>query len=608
MFDGGFAPGSLAGLTIATWLVVMAGLARGWLPRSSVATTALITGAALVGFGILTAISISYTSDPGGAYADLVRICGYAGLFALVVLTAAPGDGWKWITGMGVGLAAISIAALGGRVLVGLPGDTELYTQLPAAQGLLSYPIGYWNGLAACMAAAITILAWLAVHLETRKARVRASTFLPLPILVIFLAASRGGAIAALAGLAALIWLAPDRRRQIGLPLAGIVGGLLLIVFASFLTDLRDATAGAEAERQGILALGAILIVCAGVSGFGERGVRLLRGVRIPRMTRRQAAISVGLVLAGSVLALGPGGLLDTIQDPTVSAQAGSGRSAELASATGRYQYWGAALGAFANNPVKGVGSSGFEIWWNINGDLSRSISQVHNLFIESMAELGVLGLALILAFLLLPLRLALRVARDSDPENSEHRSLAIVIVALLIGGLAIASLEWTWDIPASFAPIVIAAALGSSALVAGQARPRLARPGFTAGVATAVVGIVSVGAGLNLLSTEDHLKASKVASKEGRFDAAAREAREAVVLQPWAVEPRRRLALLEQDAGNLDAARLELDAAIERSPEDFSLWLLAADLQAQLGNTDAAQIARDRAEALNPRSPLFRG
>ena len=89
--------------------------------------------------------------------------------------------------------------------------------------GRLTYPIGYWNGLAAVMSAAIVLL--LLVRGEGRTARVRARAVAALPpvLLALWMTDSRGGMVAA--GLAFVVLLLVGRRR-VGL-LANLALGLV---------------------------------------------------------------------------------------------------------------------------------------------------------------------------------------------------------------------------------------------------------------------------------------------------------------------------------------------------------------------------------------------
>jgi tetratricopeptide (TPR) repeat protein len=124
--------------------------------------------------------------------------------------------------------------------------------------------------------------------------------------------------------------------------------------------------------------------------------------------------------------------------------------------------------------------------------------------------------------------------------------------------------------------------------------------------VATLVAGLLAICASGIVLLTELRLDDSRDAVRDGDLSAAARDARDAISLQPWAAEPRLQLALIEEQAGDLPAARAELDGAIRRARDDWALWLISARIETKEGRIAAAEEALDRARELNPRSPIF--
>ena len=81
---------------------------------------------------------------------------------------------------------------------------------------------------------------------------------------------------------------------------------------------------------------------------------------------------------------------------------------------------------------------------------------------------------------------------------------------------------------------------------------------------------------------------------------------RDAAALQPWSATPRLQIALVDELEGDLPAARRRIDQAIDRAPQDWRLWLVKSRLETKSGEVAAASESLDRAEALNPRSPVF--
>ncbi len=173
MAEGGYGPVAFAAGALVVWAAVLLGLATGILPRSEPPRPAIAAGACLLGLAALTALSLAWANDDGRAFEDVVRALGYLGLFALAVVAARRGDGAQWLRGLAIGLTAVAAIALGSRLEPSIFGDAdlEIAASLPVAQGRLSYPIGYWNGLASMMAIAVVLLGWLGVAAASRARR-----------------------------------------------------------------------------------------------------------------------------------------------------------------------------------------------------------------------------------------------------------------------------------------------------------------------------------------------------------------------------------------------------------------------------------------------------
>ncbi len=225
-----------------------------------------------------------------------------------------------------------------------------------------------------------------------------------------------------------------------------------------------------------------------------------------------------------------------------------------------------------------------------------------HSLFIEVAAELGVVGLLLLLGFLGAVVFAGVRTRRS---RGGEEVALAAAALAALGAGLAAAAVEWTWEIPGAFVPvIVVAGVLAGPALSHG--RPALVPRGsrlLTAGVA--VVGVVCVVAGTIDLASDSKFRASQEAAADGDFAKAADDARAARSIQPWAAAPRLQLALM-QEPSDVPAANRSINEAIERSNEDWRIWLVATRLRDKAGDEAGAREALRRTRALAPPSPAL--
>ena len=150
--NGGYSSELTAGATVAVWWTVVIALALGGWPRSRVPPRRWAPAPASAALAAWTAISIGWASDDGGAFVEVVRALGYLGVFVLVVIASPRASARVLARRLALGLVVVAVLALVSRFEPSFAGDQSLGTFLPAAAGRLSYPIGYWNGLAAAMA------------------------------------------------------------------------------------------------------------------------------------------------------------------------------------------------------------------------------------------------------------------------------------------------------------------------------------------------------------------------------------------------------------------------------------------------------------------------
>jgi O-antigen ligase len=157
-----------------------------------------------------------------------------------------------------------------------------------------------------------------------------------------------------------------------------------------------------------------------------------------------------------------------------------------------RPRYWHVAWREFTENRVLGSGAGTFDEFWLDWRTVSSYARDAHNLYLETLAELGIPGLLLLLSALLPPL-LVLR--RGRDPLRA---TAAAGYVAYLIH----TGVDWDWELPATtIAGLLCAAAL----LVDGRgddarelsARTRVAL--FSLIVVLAVVAFVRLHSGPRL-------------------------------------------------------------------------------------------------------------
>ena len=203
-----------------------------------------------------------------------------------------------------------------------------------------------------------------------------------------------------------------------------------------------------------MLAITLIVCLAAGLSQFAIR--RLVRrrrprpGAAAPLPGSRRSRLGVLAVTAfvaiGLAVAAGVPGKVENrweqFKDPEV---ARASDRLDSASGNGRYQWWTSAVDAFETAPVLGIGSGTFEFWWARNATIPSSLVDAHSLYFETLGELGLIGLLLVVAAVGGILLLIARMAMRAPP--AKRARLAAVAGAGTAFAVAAAS-DWVWELP----------------------------------------------------------------------------------------------------------------------------------------------------------------
>jgi len=396
------------------------------LPRSTAGRVAV---AGLAGLLAWTVISRSWAPIVGNANADAQRLALYlAALVAACALFRGPAA--RWVEpALAAGIVVVVAYGLSERVL---PGVVDL-TEVRAALGRLAQPLTYWNAMGAEAAVGLVLVARLAGD-PRRGAGVRiaaAAAAAPLGAGLV-LAFSRGAIAAALIGLALLVALHPSPAQLRGGAVVVVAAALSGLV-AAVAPDVRSVAGPAVDREAGGLLLGAALVVVAGVAALaaaragGADTVR--RRVRLPILLGGVAA-ALALVLAAAAI------------EGRTSTDTGAS-AARLGSAdSNRYAYWRVALDAFGEAPLRGHGSGSFPVLWLRDRTVPEAVRDAHSLELETAAELGLVGVALLAALLGgIAVSAAGAVRRDA--------AVAAGPVAALSVWAAHSVIDWDWEMPA---------------------------------------------------------------------------------------------------------------------------------------------------------------
>jgi hypothetical protein len=267
-------------------------------------------------------------------------------------------------------------------------------------------------------------------------------------------------------------------------------------------------------------------------------------------------------------------------------------------SGSGRWQFWSAAVSEFRAHPLNGGGAGSWGAWWLQHGSLPVYSEYAHSLYLEALGELGIVGLLLLGAAVLVAVIGAVRSALVL--ASGEIAAAAACGIAFF----AAAAYDWVWQL-AGVAVVGVAMlgfALGAFPSTRAHAWAR-------SGVLRAALALVAVAVVVPqyvVLAAGSHLRNSQSAFKARDMARARSEAVAAKAIEPWAASPYLQLALVSEAEGNFTTASHWVNEAIDRSRRDWALWATATRIEIERGNATAAK--RDLAEArrLNPNSPAL--
>jgi hypothetical protein len=407
------------------------------LPASGPGRAALAGLAALTAW---TALSLTWAPDGGAAVDDVQRLLLYLPYLALAI--AVLGTLTEPLL-----LTAITAACLYGLSERFLPGAIDL-EDVATAGDRLAYPLSYWNGSGAFAALGLILAAALAGD-AGRPAWLRAAAAAAAPplTLTVLLTLSRGALGTLAAGVLLLLAIAPSRGRLTAAALVVGGGGLAAAVLALSVHGLR--TAAGAAGAKGVAALAGLLVAMA----LCWLAARALAGGRdAPALWLRPLALAaMTIVLAGTVVAALSVERAPGQDDPGAGAQ----RLASVQS--NRYAYWKVAVASFADHPLQGEGSGSFRAIWLRERDFREVIRDAHSLYLETAAELGLVGL------------LALGLLIGGCAVAAVRAGPALPGAAAALAAFALhAGIDWDWEMPAL---TLVALALAGRLIAAADGR-----------------------------------------------------------------------------------------------------------------------------------------
>lgn len=616
---------------IAVWWIVLLGALSGILParfgRAGWAAIGL-----LAGFALWTGLATSWSESAERSTIELGRVAMYLGVLVLAIALQGRAAARHTINGLACAIGFVTLLAVLSRLHPQwFPANDHAEFLGAASARKLSYPLNYWNALAAFTAIGVPLLLGLALGARTLLGQALAAAALPLSVLCVYLTISRGGTLAVVVGIVVFVAFVPRRLEAFGVLGVAGAGAAILVAAASQRDALQDGVPTALAIDQGTELIWLAAIVCAGVAllkvAIGLAARHLERPALLApgrRTTALGAAALLAVLCAVGVAAGAPGWMDDRWQEFKAPAGQVAGGSQDnvfsrlqAANGNSRFQYWESALDANATAPWTGIGPGTFEFWWARNGTTAGFVRDAHGVYFETLAETGIIGFALLIGLLAFLLGAAVVRSLRCPPGLR-------IWIAAAVGGVAAfmtaAAFEWVWEMAAVACAVLLLAAV----IVSGRGEPSVAadvdadgdrdgearaatRP-LLARIVLALLAIAAIGAVAVPMAGALATRDSRSAAAGGRFETALEESITAQRLQPYAATPRLQRALVLEQSGALAGAAAAARRATVDEPTNWRTWFVLARIEARRGEPTAAVAALRKARTLNPRSPLLGG
>jgi hypothetical protein len=577
-FGRGAAAAWAAVVVLAAALVVALAQPRRGAP--AIGAPALLALGGMGGLTAWTGASIAWARAPDLAWIEANRTALALAALALgLVLARRLADPGARVA-VGIALATTPVLAwgLGNRILPDLLAR-------PTDRARLDVPLGLPNATA--LVAAMAVPGALVLATGRRRVADAAVALIAAALLTAALTGSRSGAIALAAALVPTIWGVRSRQRAVGALLAGILAAAPGIAYGLTAGPLTGSPLPDVAGRRGAgLALGALLVAGI-VAGILARPALVRWSVRVGRRTSGQVHIGLVVAIVGALVIVAGAAVVVTRSG---GASNEPGTRLTQAEANHRLDWWEEALDGFADAPLRGNGAGSFrfvELVHRDTGADALTTTEPHQLELQLLTELGIVGLALALAAIAGIGWAAWRAGRSAGP-----------VLAVFVAFLVQAQLDVPWSLPAlvvaAFAAAGAVLALGGIRAASG-ARPAAAQ---AAVVAVSVLALAAVASATTVWLAERKMdQAATLLDVQGRTEAALGPAGRAADINRLAATPlilsaRARLALGDRPAAAALARR-----ATGRQPDNPFAW----ECLAAAGQADAAA-ALARAVALNPR------
>jgi len=354
--------------------------------------------------------------------------------------------------------------------------------------------------------------------------------------------------------------------------------------------DFADAIRSAATTALVLVAAAALMgIVYAYVDRRVDLPAKAVRVLGILLLAASAVAI-VGSVATFFVAVDRPGHYLHARWESFKRLPAHERGSSHLTSlGSNRYDFWRVEVDLTRDHALAGVGARGFATEYLIHRRSVETPQRGHSLELDTVSETGVIGLALLVAAVGLPLGAALR--------RSRNTSLLAGVAAACAYGFLHMSVDWMWTVPAFGTLFFLLLGIANAGTSDDVEPPLLGnRLALASGIATLAIAVGGLA--------PPWLSARLTAAGLAHPSSAAADFRWARRLDPLSVDP----LLAEATVAPTPAEALSpLRRAVAKEPRAASLHYRLGVAYLAAGRKAAARRELTAAQRLDPRDEIIR-
>ena len=605
---GGFFPATVA---VGVVVVALTLVVRTTSAEHPFAGLSPALGVAAGALGLLAAwvlVSQEWSHAPARSAVEFDRVLLYLLTLVLFGSIGRTTDRMRWaVRVIAIAIGVICVAGLFSRLFP----DVFLVDFDVASDSRLNFPVTYWNTLGLIAALGLVF----SLHIssapdEPRVARVVAAALVPALLVTLYFTFSRGGLLAAVIGVGAYLLLV--RSAAVVAALAAIVPPAAVAGVVAYNADALSSTApvAPRAVSQGhrvAIVLGSCIVAAAALRWLMTVWEDRRRPIEMtPALIRLRRVVAVGLPVGAVAVFLALSGphWVSGQWDRFISGDRTHLKNGDLRTRltdvtnNGRTDIWNVALKSFDAAPLHGAGAGTFQLEWERRRPVTNFIRDAHSLYLETMGELGIVGLVLLLTCLLTILGAALHRFRVT------RRPVYAAAFAALLAWAIRAGADWDWEMPSVTLWVF---ALGGLILASERRNESdiWPWPGRTARLAMSLAWLGAAVFAATIAISEGHLHNSRNDLIAGRCPAASDKALDALASVPDQGRAYEFVAFCDMGARDTPAALSAISKAIEADPNNWQYRFDLALARAQNGQDPSAALAK--AHSLNPREPMVK-